>query len=171
MKLSQSANTQHISYFHPFQKPMNCHFPPDDAIHSFIVKALQDTSSELFSTIHWTTSELENHMHSYDHEQRDHKYSAGIKCKIHDASNITKKKKERKQQTKTACAVMFCMQKEGEGGPISVCKYVSAYQASYELCQQQNVPDLSSPFQYYPTLQLHYCGQPPLLQMLDASEF
>jgi len=50
---------------------MNCHFPSDDAINSFIVTALQGTSSELFNTIHLTTSVLENHIHSYDHEQRE----------------------------------------------------------------------------------------------------
>jgi hypothetical protein len=75
------------------------------------------------------------------------------------------------QQTETAYAVMFCTQKEGEEEINEVYARVSTYLASYELCQQQNVPDLSSPFQYYPALQLHYCGQPPLLQMLDASEF
>lgn len=94
MKWSQwSANTQHISNFYPFQRLMNCHFPSDDTINFFIVPALHNISNELFSTIHLTTSVLENHMHSYDHKQRHHKYSAGIKWKIHGVSACKKRGK------------------------------------------------------------------------------
>jgi len=118
MKLSQwHANTQHISNFHPFQRPMNCHFPSYVTINSFIVTALQNTSNELFSTIHLTTSVLENHMHSYDHEQRHHKYSAGIKWKIHGVTDITKKKKEHNKQKQPMQWYSAC-KKRGKKGPM-----------------------------------------------------